>query len=144
MTSRIGSTFPRVSYRVEKGKIREFVLAIQEENPIYIDKEAAKKQGLANIPIPPTFPTAMEMWSGVDFEQLIQTLQLNPAHVLHAKQSYEYMKTVYEGDELWLETTVIDEYEKKSLTFIELETIFLNERGEQMMKARSLIVEKNK
>lgn len=142
MASRIGITFPRTSYEVEKGKIREFVQAIGDENPIYIDEEVAKQHGLKTIPIPKTFPTVIEMWSGVDFDQLIETLKLKKERVLHAKQSYEYINTVYAGDIVWLETKVVDEYKKKALTFIELETIFENEKGELLMKAHSLIVER--
>ena len=65
MASRIGITFPRTSYEVEKGKIREFVQAIGDENPIYIDEEVAKQHGLKTIPIPKTFEMVIEMRGAV-------------------------------------------------------------------------------
>ncbi len=50
----IGHTFKPFTTTVEAGKIRLFCKAIGEENPIYVDEEAAKQAGYRAIPAPPT------------------------------------------------------------------------------------------
>ena len=54
----VGHTFKAFTTTVEAGKIRLFCKAIGEENPIYVDEEAAKKAGYRAIPpSPTTIPT---------------------------------------------------------------------------------------
>ena len=49
----IGHKFNAFTTTVEAGKIRLFCKAIGEEDPIYVDEEAAKKAGYRAIPAPP-------------------------------------------------------------------------------------------
>src|SRR5215203_1846170 len=55
----IGHKFNAFTTTVEAGKIRLFCKAIGEEDPIYVDEEAAKKAGYRAIPAPPTYLTAV-------------------------------------------------------------------------------------
>ena len=51
----IGIEFKPYSYEIEKGKIKELVTAIGDDNPIYTSIEAAKAAGYERIPVPLTF-----------------------------------------------------------------------------------------
>ena len=42
----IGLELPSYTYTVERGKIREFALAIGDPNPIYYDEEAARYEAI--------------------------------------------------------------------------------------------------
>lgn len=134
--------FDSFSFTIETGKIKEFVQAIGDTNPIYVDENEAHKQGLRNIPIPPTFSTVIEMWAGLDFEDLIEKLNLNGLRVLHGEQSYEYKGQICAGDKITAVTSLIDTYEKKQMKFFTLETTYTNQLDEEVLVATSVIIER--
>lgn len=110
---RIGYEFPPHSFTVERSKIKEFVQAIGDDNPIYTDREAALAAGYKDIVAPPTFFTVMDNWEGIAFEDRCRELEINPLKVLHGEQAYEFFADLYPGDVLVATTKVIDEYEKE-------------------------------
>ncbi|KQL54014.1 hypothetical protein AN964_11230 [Heyndrickxia shackletonii] len=141
-SNKTGKTFKVRSFTVERGKIKEFAMAIGDENPLYYDVGAAKEQGFRDIPIPPTFPTVIEMWSGLDFETLIRELELNPLKVLHGEQEYEYFDDICAGDEISCTAKVISHIEKRRMNFITIENQFSRD-GKIVLIARSNIIERN-
>ncbi|KYD08601.1 MaoC family dehydratase N-terminal domain-containing protein [Heyndrickxia sporothermodurans] len=138
---RTGLTFSIESFTVERSKIKEFALAIGDDNPIYYDIEAAKKEGFRDIPIPPTFPTVIEMWGGLDFETIIQELDLNPLMVLHGEQEYEYFSDIYAGDTISCYAKVTSHVEKKRMDLITIESVYKREE-EVILISRSNIIER--
>ncbi len=134
--------FPAFSYTVERGKIREFALAIGDDNPVYYDVEAAQAQGYRDIPIPPTFATAIDMWAGADFEMLVERLQLQALKVLHGEQSYRYLEEICAGDVLQGETRVISAKEKVGMKLLTLETLYRNQAGQDVLVATAVIIER--
>lgn len=133
--------FRPFTFTVERGKIKELALAIGDLNPIYYDVEEAKKEGYRDIPVPPTFGTVMDFWGGLDFDTLVQTLNLNPLKVLHGEQEYQYEDIVYAGDVITVQAKVIKLLEKKGMKMIKLETNYKRD-GNTVMIARSMIIEK--
>src|SRR3954451_11125008 len=91
----IGLELPPYTYTVERGKIREFALAIGDPNPIYYDEEAARYEGYEGIPIPLTFLQSIDLWGGYSFDQKCQILNLNPVKILHGEQEYSHLKPIY-------------------------------------------------
>jgi hypothetical protein len=137
-----GITLQVHTFTIERGKIKEFVMAIGDNNPIYYDVEKAREQGHKDIPIPPTFPTVIEMWSGLDFETLIQQLELDPLKVLHGEQEYQYLADICAGDQIMCRATVKSHIEKRRMNFITIENKFTRD-GEVVLIARSTIIERN-
>ena len=68
--SKLGMEFSPYTFEVEKGKIAEFAMAISQKedkdqvNPLYVNREAAKKAGYKDIIAPPTFQTCFPTWAG--------------------------------------------------------------------------------
>lgn len=142
MSNKTGKVFATFEFVIERGKIREFAQAIGDTNPIYFSEEAAQKEGFQSIPIPPTFPTVVDMWGGLDFEALIQVLELNPLQVLHGEQTYEYVKTIYAGDRLAAFPQVIRHVTKAGMDFITVETTYKREQ-KTVLVSRSTIIERH-
>ncbi|QQZ11285.1 FAS1-like dehydratase domain-containing protein [Heyndrickxia vini] len=138
---RTGLTFSIESFTIERSKIKEFALAIGDDNPIYYDFETAKRDGFSDIPIPPTFPTVIEMWGGIDFETIIRELDLNPLMVLHGEQEYEYFSDIYAGDTISCLAKVISHVEKKRMDFITIESVYKRDE-EVVLISRSNIIER--
>ena len=53
--SLLGKEFPGPTWGIEKGKIKEFAIAVEDPNPIFRDEAAAKAVGFPGIPAPLTF-----------------------------------------------------------------------------------------
>lgn len=141
-TAKVGMSFEPFHFTIERGKIKEFAIAIGDENPLYMSIEAAKEAGFRDVPIPPTFPTVIEMWAGADFDELIQVLELDPMKVLHGEQEYEYMQDVCAGDVITGQTKVVNAATKRGMTLFTLETTFVNQADEVVIIARSLVIER--
>lgn len=142
MEEKIGLKFPSYSYNIERGKVKEFALAIGDDNPLYLDEKYAKKAGYRDIPIQPTFPTVMEFWAGPNIMEIAKELALDPLKLLHGEQQYTFYQDICAGDELTGEMTVTDIQYKKNLTLVTIETDFCNELGEKVLHSRMLLIEK--
>jgi acyl dehydratase len=128
-TEAIGKTFPPVTYAVGREKIREYAYAVGETDPLYLDLEAARAAGYADLVAPPMFavvyagralwPALFDPEVGIDF-----------AKMLHAGQEFGWGPLVIAGDEITTTATVKDISERQGMGFYELETVSCNQRGE--------------
>ena len=131
---------------MEKGKIRELVRAIGDPNPVYVDKAAATADGYKDVPASPTFLTVPSMWCNILATVLLDA-SVNVAMILHGEEEYEYLQEIYPGDVLTGAPRLVAVEEKQSksgrtMDMITIETMYKNQRGENVAKARSLIVER--
>jgi len=143
--SKIGLQLPPYTFKVERVKIHEFVQAIGDDNPIFRDKETALSYGYSDIPCPPTFITsAFQEFTGAYFK-VFKELGVDVKRVLHGEEEYEYLHEIYPGDILTCNMCVdsIAEKQGKSgkMDLISLRTLLVNQEGEEVLRARSLIIE---
>ena len=140
----IDKTFPSFSFEVDKSKIRELAQALGDDNPIYVDDEAARAAGLPGIVAPPTFPTLFKMWGEGGNRVLIEAMGGDPLRVLHGEEEYEYHGLIRPGDIITGQTKVISISEKEGrsghLDIAVVETEYRNQRAELVVIARSTIV----
>lgn len=135
----VGTDMGGTTMHVERGKIREFAKAILDDNPIYESEDA---------PVPPTYTMTIAHWpapSGGGGAGLSK-LGLDLLRVLHAGQEYEYLGEIKAGDVLTASSKISDVYEKEgkrggTLTFVKSETTFTNQRGEDVVISRNIIVQ---
>ena len=153
--SKLGMEFPSYTFEVEKGKIAEFAMAISQKedknqlNPIYVDREAAKKSGYNDIIAPPTFHACFPLWAGGGLLPLIQALGIDLIRLLHGEEEYYYLGTIHPGDIMTGKSKVVEMYDKekkdkpgKFMEFTVIETEIRNQRGELVIKSRSTLVER--
>ena len=140
----IGKTFPPFTFDVDKSKLRELILALGEENPIFFDDEAAWAAGLPGLVAPPTFPTLFKMWGEGGNRTLVEAMGGDPLRVLHGEEEYEYHGFIRPGDRITGQSTVVSIEEKAGrsghLDIAVLETEYRNQRAELVVVARSTIV----
>ena len=128
-TDAIGKTYPASVYAVGREKIREYAYAVGETNPLYLDVEAAREAGYADVVAPPMFavvyagraitPALFDPAVGIDF-----------SHMLHAGQEFEWGRMVVAGDEITTTTTVAEIGERAGMGSYVFRTESQNERGE--------------
>jgi acyl dehydratase len=143
----VGLEFKPFTFEVERGKIREFAMAIGDENKLYVDQAVAKDAGLPDVTVPPTFGTVMDLWGGADFEQLCAVLEMNPLKVLHGEMEYEYFGLIHPGDVLSVTTSVTSARSKSGssggMNLFKLDSTYVNQRGETVLIARSSVIEQH-
>jgi acyl dehydratase len=128
-TEAIGKTYPAVTYAVGREKVREYAYAVGETNPLYLDVDAARAEGFADVVAPPMFavvfagraitPALFDPEVGIDFPNM-----------LHAGQEFIWGPLVVAGDEITTTTEVKDVSERGGMGFYEFETVSRNQRGE--------------
>jgi hypothetical protein len=134
-----GRVFPAFSYTVERGKLREFLIAIGDDQA---------KADAENAVVPPTFPTVFAFWGGLRLEGALNELDIELKNVIHAEQEYDYLEPVRVGDTVTGQLTVSDVYSKGgrtgALEFLELILNYENQNRRPVLRERTLLVVRGK
>jgi acyl dehydratase len=102
----VGRTYPATPpYEVGREKICEFAEAIGDDNPAYLDPEAARALGHPDVIAPPTFGIVLSMTAG---RQVIADpeLGLDYTRVVHGEQRFVITRPIRAGDRLTVTVTV--------------------------------------
>ena len=120
-------------YAVGREKVREYAYAVGETDPRYLDPEAAREAGFADVVAPPmfaavyagpaVFPAIME--SGLDFSRMV-----------HGAQEFTWHEPVVAGDEITTEAAHEETSERGGLKFYVFTTRSTNQRGETVCEGR--------
>jgi acyl dehydratase len=128
------------TYRVTKEKIKEFVEAVGDGNPLYVDEQYARKTKFGGIIAPPTFIITCSFWAPQQVSQPVRELTGARA-IIHGEQELEYFKPIRPEDIITFTTRVVDTYTKTGRTgvldFVVSETVFKNQFGEKVVVGRS-------
>jgi acyl dehydratase len=135
----IGQKLKSYTIQVEKGKIREFCMAIGETNPIYFSEEEAKKAGYQGIPIPPTFQTTFQFWGYPEIFEDMRKMGIDTDRLLHMKEEYTYLKPIYAGMTIKAEGEVVDVKTGK-MEVVTFRTTYKDEKGEPCIIAEMGII----
>ena len=125
----IGKTYEPALYAVGREKVREYAYAVGETDALYLDVDAARAAGFADVVAPPMFavvyqgravtPALFDPELGIDF-----------AHLVHGEQEFRWGPLVVAGDEISTIATVKDIRERGGLGFYVFETESRNQSGE--------------
>jgi acyl dehydratase len=123
----------RTVYAVGREKVREYAQAVGETDPRYLDPEAARAAGFADVVAPPmfaavycgpaVFPAILE--SGLDFSRMV-----------HGAQEFTWAEPVVAGDEITTEASLESKDERGGLEFYVFKTTSTNQRGEPVSEGR--------
>ena len=133
-TSAKGKRYPPYQYEVGKEKIREYAHAVGEDDPVYFDREAAKKAGFRDIPAPPMFAVVYSAGS-VGPAVVDPEVGVNLGMMVHGGQEFVWGEPVCAGDTISTETTVKDIYEKDGKGFYVFESVSSNQDGREVVRA---------
>ncbi|MCX4095828.1 MaoC family dehydratase N-terminal domain-containing protein [Nocardia sp. alder85J] len=128
---------------VERGRIRQFAIAIGEDDPIYLDRDAALAAGHPDVPAPPTFLFGLELENSDVFGDLAAH-GVDLSQVLHGEQRFRYHAEVYAGDRVQFRSSYVDVYSKSggALDFLVRRTIVTRD-GDTVAELESVSVIKN-
>ena len=122
----IGRESEVVLFEVERGAIRKFAEAVQDQTP----------QSLRGDIAPPTFPTT--------FRMTIPGLTFDLARVLHGAQEYRYERPLRSGDRVRCRLRVADVYQRTGrlgeMTFLILAMDGTDESGSPIFTGTSTAI----
>jgi acyl dehydratase len=128
-TDVIGKTFAPATYAVGREKIREYAHAVGESDPLYLDVDAARAAGYADVVAPPMFAVVYSLpavWPALFDEEV----GIDFAHMVHGGQAFEWGPLVVAGDEITTTASLKDASERRGNDFFVFESVSLNHRGE--------------
>ena len=130
-TAAIGKSYPATIYAVGREKVREYAHAVGETNPLYLNVEAARAAGYADVVAPPMFAV---VYAGRSITSALfdPDVGIDFARMLHGGQEFRWGPVVVAGDEIATTTTVRDISERGGMNFFVFETDSRNQRGESV------------
>lgn len=128
-TDQIGKTYRPTVYAVGREKVREYASAVGEANPLYLDVDAAREAGHADVVAPPMFAV---VYAGPSVMQGIfdPELGIDFSHLVHGSQEFRWGPLVVAGDEIVTTTAVKDVSVRSEFSFYVFESRSDNQRGE--------------
>ncbi|MCR1784920.1 MaoC family dehydratase N-terminal domain-containing protein [Nocardioides carbamazepini] len=137
----IGRATRGESLLISRSRLRFFAKATGQKDPVYTDLDAARAAGHRDLPVPPSFFTAIELESPDPFAWLDE-LGVDLRSILHGEQEFTYHRMAYAGDELRTRSKITDLYDKKggALQFIVRRTEITNQAAEPVADAVSVTV----
>ena len=129
----IGKKYEPVVYAVGREKIKEYAHAVGETDPVYLQVEAARAAGYADVVAPPMFAV---VYSGPSVAPPIfdPEIELNFAMMVHGAQEFEWGAPVVAGDEITTTASVKDISERDGRGYYVFESISTNQRGERVCR----------
>jgi acyl dehydratase len=132
-TQAVGKTYEPTVYAVGREKVREYALAVGETEPLYLDVQAARAAGHADVVAPPMFavvyaapalgPAIFDPDVGIDFAMMV-----------HGAQEFEWGPLVVAGDEITTAVSVEEIADRAGLGYYVFESASRNQRGEQVCR----------
>lgn len=134
---------------VERGKIREFALAVGEDNPIFYDPDEARRHGFPDVVAPPTF-TVTQIWQ-VSREEREAGLgaNLDYKRVLHGEQEFKYNRLPVAGEVLTGTMRISKDFTKEgrrggTMRFVTYESRFVDAEGQEVLSGYYTLLETSK
>jgi acyl dehydratase len=125
----VGKSYPPTTYAVGREKIKEYALAVGETEPLYLDHEAARKAGHADVIAPPMF-AVVYAGKAMTLPLFDPDVGIDFAHMVHGAQEFRWGPLVVAGDEIETTASVKDISHRAGLEFFVFETVSVNQGGE--------------
>ena len=137
----IGQEFPAsATFEVGREHIRRFAEAIGDLNPAYLDPEAARALGHADVIAPPTFLTVLNFRFAAEGPVTDPALGLDYSLVVHGEQGFELHRPVRAGDVLSSVQRVDDIKDAGRNELLLTSTEVTDATGERVATLRSTLV----
>jgi len=130
----VGIEFPQVEFEVTKELVEKYCEAMEDENVVFYDADAAKNQGFSGAIAPPTivciFAIPSALLSG--FKPKI----IPPPGNIHYRQEYEFLSPASVGDTINVKSVVIKKEIRKERKYVTIESEYVNQDGEKIAVGR--------
>ena len=116
-------------YEVEREKIREYAVAVQNDDPAFFDEEAAAELGYKGLPAPLTFISVFGYKAQSAFFASAD-IAIQEAQIVQVDQVLKYLKPIQAGDKLYCDVYVDSVRRAHGTDIIVTKNVVSNEAGE--------------
>lgn len=134
-----GKTYPEISFEVERDRVTQFGVAVGEDDPRFLEAEAARAEGFPEQVAFPTFPTVMQILASAQVV-VDPELGMDYTRVVHGEQAYEWRRPIVVGDRLRATPRIADVYAKGPNEFLVVEAEVTDADGDVVCVARSTLL----
>ncbi|MGH2663236.1 MAG: MaoC family dehydratase N-terminal domain-containing protein [Actinomycetota bacterium] len=134
-----GKTYEPIEFTVEADRVTQFAQAIGDQDPRFLNPEAARAEGFPDQVAPPTFPTVMQILGSAQVV-MDPELGLDYTRVVHGEQEYEWRRPMVAGDRLRAIPRIADIYARGPNEFLVTEAEIVDSEGEVVCVARSTLL----
>ena len=131
--SAVGKTYPPYVYEVGREKIREYANAVGEDNPVYLDRDAARAAGFRDVVAPPMFVVVYSALA-VGPAVLDPEVGINLIMMVHGGQEFVWGEPVCSGDAITTEGSVKEIYERDGRGYYVFESVSRNQDGQETVR----------
>lgn len=124
-----GKVYEPVLYEVSRDRIKRYATAVGETSPVYLDAEAARAAGYADVVAPPMF-AAVYAWPAVTQWIFDPEHGIGFSRFIHTSQRFRWGSPVIAGDEITSVNTLKTIYKRGHISFYECEIVSKNRLGE--------------
>lgn len=130
----VGMEFPPVEFEITQGLVEGYCAAMQDDNPVFHDAEAARAAGFTGAIAPPTIVCIYAIPSALlsGFKPKV----IPPPGNIHYRQEYEFLNSARVGDRIHIKSVVINKEMRKGLKYVTIESEYLNQDGKKIAVGR--------
>lgn len=134
---------------VTLGRVQDFAVAVNEDNPVFADEDAARLAGFPATPAPPTFTVTQIFQVPRDERETRLGANLNYERVLHGEQEFVYQRLPVAGEVLKGTMRIVKDFSKEGkrggrMRFVTYETCFEDAAGDEVLSAYYTLLETSK
>src|SRR3990170_2967926 len=91
-----GRTYPEIEFEVDRDRVTRFALAVGEDDPRFLEAEAARAEGFPDQVAFPTFPTVVGILASAQIV-VDPELGMDYTRVVHGEQAFEWRRPIVVG-----------------------------------------------
>lgn len=134
-----GKAYQEIELEVDRDRVTQFALAVGEDDPCFLEAEAARAEGFPDQVAFPTFPTVLGILASAQIV-VDPELGMDYSRVVHGEQSYEWRRPIVVGDRLRTTPRIADVYAKGPNEFLVIEAEITDADGEVICVSRSTLL----
>jgi acyl dehydratase len=136
----VGRSYPPSPvYEVGRAKIAEFAAAVGDDDPRYLDPEAARAAGHPDVVAPPTFAIVVTL-GAADVVLADPDVDLDFSRVVHGEQRFTHHRPIRAGDRLVATTRIENVRSVAGNDLLTTRVDVATEDGEPVCTATSMLV----
>jgi hypothetical protein len=120
-------------YQVEREKVREYAIAVQNNDDVFFEEKAAAELGYGGLPAPLTFICVFGYKAQTSFFKFAN-VAVEDAQIVQVDQVLKMMKPIVAGDKLYCDVYVDSTRETHGTQIIVTKNIITNEDGETVQE----------
>jgi acyl dehydratase len=134
-----GREYQEIELEVDRDRATRFSMAVGEDDPRFLEAEAARAEGFPDQVAFPTFPTVLGILASAQIV-VDPELGMDYSRVVHGEQAFEWRRPMVVGDRLRATPRIADVYARGPNEFLVIEAEVRDADGEVVCVARSTLL----